>query len=189
MPSGGGTTSGKTGLPGRLQQPIMSGLEGLLGGGEGRPAALSRFMFDPQRFAQIGSTIGESAFGQNLDASQTPAGKGLISAINQQSQQGLAESLAPIRSRFALSGQNLSGPLLSAETQAATQAGKNRDAIVSEALFNTYNQERGRQLASLGALGQFEQTPLNIVAQLAPLFSKQSSTVQRSNPLFNFIGK
>jgi hypothetical protein len=192
MPSGGGTTNSKTGVGGGLGKPISGGILEMLGGGQGRDAGMNKFFMDPAAFQGLGNFVGKSAMGGDLDVANTPQGSRLINAINQNSQQQLGENLAGLRSRFALAGHTSTGgsaPLLQAQTQAINQEAKSRESLMAESLFNMFNQERARQLASQGAFANYQQTPLNITAQLAPLFSKGSSTVTRANPVSNFMGK
>ena len=146
-------------------------------------------MIDPAEYAKMGQGFADTAFGKNLDISGTPTGQHMLGAIERERQNSLGSDIANVRSQFAQSGQHLSGPLLAAEQQAgrASQQGS-QDAIIS-ALFNSYGQERGRQMNALSSYGQYQQTPLTIASQIAPLFGKQTSQTERANPVTTYLGK
>jgi hypothetical protein len=179
-------------LPGRIRGPLLSPAIRLLSGpGDRRERGLGAFVLDPAEYARIGQTIGETAFGGNLDVANTPQGQELIRTITEQSQRSLGEDLAGLRSRFALSGQNLSGPLMQTSAQTVERAGQNRDAIMAQQLFSMLDSERARQLGALGALSGFQRTPEDIALRVGELFSgtgKQRGTGTKSGGL-SFLGK
>ena len=142
---------------------------------ENRGQALSAFTLDPSAFAQVGKQLQSTSQGDYLDVAHTPAGQALIAAITGNQQAQLAQQAAGLRSQFAQSGQNLSGPLMQATQQAGSTASAQTARDIMAQLFPAYESERGRQLAATGALGQYEQFPLQSFLDVARLFTTQKT--------------
>lgn len=162
------TTVSTQGLPGWLQQQLKGATSGLLSSGRD----LSGLLMDPSQYRQIGGTLQGIATGGQLNPQDTEAGKALINSIYAVGNQNLGQNLAQLRSQFANAGQNLSGPLMQAETQAITNANIGENANVSEALFNLFGQGQQNQLAALQGAQQYQITPEQLFTQLAGLESK-----------------
>lgn len=174
---GESSTTTKSGVIGPFRKQLLGKKQGAPALGLLDPAkrqdAFSHFMLDPERFASIGTTLGDTVQGKNLDVAGTTAGQRLINALNENARVQLGQDMNKIGSEFALSGQNLGGPLLQAQTQAATRSNVANQADISQHLFDLFNQERQRQMAATGALSAYEQTPLDIFQNLMGAFTNQ----------------
>lgn len=158
---------------------VKRNLAGLQQPGAARDQAIGAFTLDPARYASVGQGYADTAGGKYLDVSSNPALAKYLETLNTQSNQGLQEAMAQLRSRFALGGQTStagSSPLLQAQGDAAVRSGQARDAIAAQALFGTYGQERQNQLAALGQLKSFELTPVQIMQALMPFLQKSRGT-------------
>lgn len=185
----GRTSSGKSGLPGALRQPLLQNLPGLLRPGAARQASLGGLMMDPSQYGQIGSTLANTAFGGNLDVANTPQGQALTKAMQSQSGQYLGDQLADMRSRFAQSGQNLSGPLMQSSQQAIEKSTQNLNDTLAQQFFNQLGQERQLQMNALSGYSQYQQTPANLFGQMGSLMSSQQQTRPQGSPLGMVFGK
>lgn len=174
-----GGSSSRSGLGGKMYKPLAGVLPGLLEPGEARAKSLSGLMLDPARYQQVGDEYAKGASGFYLDPNNVPQLQELLRTFQEQSQRGLDQGLANLRSRFAMGGHTStasSSPLIQAQEQSISDVSKSRDALAAQALFGLYGQERGMQQGSLGQLGQFEQTPAILTAMLAPLLNKSTAS-------------
>lgn len=196
------TTVQKTGPPGKLRDFLLgsgrtgdAGLVfGLLGGRHGfdpsaRASAFQRVFIDPNAITNLTNLYGSTVRGDYLTPSGNPHLQGWIDAVTERSQHALGQSLANLRSRFARSGQTtLSGPLMQAETQAITESNRNLEEILARALLGLYGEERQRQLAAGGALGQVQMLPYSMFSELAQMFQRGTTEAPKPSPFQMVLG-
>lgn len=169
-------------IPQELRGPLINRAQQFLSDDPAqRNLAAQSLVLDPQRFGQIGSTLAQGAFNQTPTA-ERPETQALLASLQNQSSQQLAEQNALRRGRFRQGGQNLSGPLLQAETQAAGQADRNLQDVSAQALFNQFNADRANQLANLQGLERFERIPQESGLAFANLFTGNQTTSRSEQP-------
>lgn len=182
--SRGAGSRSRVGLPGALGQEVLPGLSGIVSLDPARrKEALSRFTLDPDQYLAISGPLSDVALGRTLDVSSRSEVQQLLNAIRSQSNLGLQENLAGLRSRFALAGQSSTGtssPLLQAQKQATTRVASERDATIARLLSGMLETERDRQLRAIAGLIGYQKTPVDIFSQLAKFYS--TSATQETGP-------
>lgn len=197
---GGRTTTNKVRLPNQITNGLLgpggmkaaSGPVSSLFDPNGRQQALNSFLLDPNSLSQMSSVLGETMNGGKLNVMSDPAVQNMIKAMTAQSNTNLGQGLAQVRSRAALSGHTSTGgssDLQNAQNEAVVRNQQNLDATLSPQLLNLYNQERSRQLGSVGAYGELQQFPLQTATQIANLYKGNATQAPQANPWLAMLAK
>jgi len=186
---GGGSTKVKSRPAKAFKKPLQD-----IGLGMTDPALrqqqMGKLVFDPAAMQGIGSQLQNTAFGGNLDVANSPAVKNLLAALQGSSSQMLNQAMKDVRSRAALAGHTSVGgssPLQNALLQAGDRASTGFAAATAPSLFNQYADERQKQMQALGAYGQYQMMPYNILSQIASNF--QNSTTNTPTSPLAFLAK
>jgi hypothetical protein len=134
---------------------------------------------DPERFRSLGGLLNQYASGANLDQTNNPIYQNYVNSVGQATGRMAAENQAGIRSRFAQAGQTSTGgsnPLLQAQENAQNIQAQTMQEALAPAALNLFNTEQARQLQAIGALGQYEQTPMDMFRQYAGMFNATNQT-------------
>jgi hypothetical protein len=190
---GGSTTQSSSGPPSWLASGLQSTAPGLLSTDPAtRDKSLSAYMMDPEAYKQIGTVLQSEAQGDYLDPAKNPALTNYMNVLHQQTQSGYQDEMAKLKSEFAQSGQYSMGansPLLQAGTQLASKSAASEQSALAPQLLSAYGQERGIQNQALGALGSYEQTPINLYNQIASMFNQGTSVQTNQFGMASLLGK
>lgn len=184
----GRTSKSSSGLPSQLKGPLMQQLPGLLDPAK-RQGSFASFFMDPAEYGKIGQELGNTAMGGRLNVADTQAGQGMIGAVESQGQKSLGNNLTDLASRFAMSGQGLSGPLMQAQKQAIVENQQNVSDTIAAQLFNQFGQERQLQQNALQGYSQYQQTPTNLYGSLGSMFQRGFQTQPQASPMGMVLGK
>lgn len=181
--SGGGAT-----VTGNVRKPLGQNLGGLMDPAT-RDKSLGAFSLDPSQIGNISSAYKQFSDPNYLDVASSPYVKNLLAALTSNSNTNLDRNLANLRSQFGAAGQfgaGSSSPLAMTEAQTIEQSNQDLNNLISQALFGQFQRQQGLQLQGLGAAGQQNLLPANLLALLGPLLSKNKG--QASSPLGALAG-
>lgn len=156
----------------QIRRAVGPNLAGLMQPGAQRDQSMAAFTLDPAAFGKIGTALGQYSDPNYLDVASNPYTKNLIAALTGESNVNLEENLAKLRSQFAAQGQTGAGaasPLALTEAQTIEAAQADLNDTIAKQLFNQLRQQQVLQLQGLGAAGQYQMTPANLVQSLAGL--------------------
>ena len=179
-------------IPAEVGKPLL-GIGGqVLDPKQGQKAFTSAFL-NPDSIARMQGVLGETAYGNKLNVMQDPAVQNYTNSLTKLSNSNLQNNLANLQSEAARSGHTSVGGSSALQGIMANTMGQSQNALnatMAPQLLNMADTERGRQLASVGALQQLEMLPYNMGRDIAGLWAGQNTnTNQRSPGMAGLMGK